>query len=110
MIDGVGFPCVILKRNVDGTVNVQFEDGFVEDEVPMEEINTSVAQETPKNNKKKPKLTHKLSFRVKDDDGEACTVIAAEDETAFVIDDAENNVAAGTGIRGIRWLRTRDVK
>ena len=29
------------------------------------------------------------------------------DETAFVIDDSENNVATGAGVRGVRWLRDK---
>lgn len=38
ILDGMGFPCKVLQVNSDGSLKLEFEDGFVEDHVPLEEV------------------------------------------------------------------------
>jgi hypothetical protein len=38
VLDGLGFRCKVLEVNADGSLKLEFEDGFVENEVPPEEV------------------------------------------------------------------------
>ena len=38
LLDGLGFRCQVVAVNADGSFKLEFEDGFVEDEVPPEEV------------------------------------------------------------------------
>ena len=40
LLDGMGFRCKVVYVNDDGSLKLEFDDGFVEDEVPPEEVQT----------------------------------------------------------------------
>jgi hypothetical protein len=47
LLDGLGFRCKVLEVNADGSLKLEFDDGFVEDEVPPEEVRLVMSDSGP---------------------------------------------------------------
>ena len=167
LLDGLGFKCKIVDINPDGTLKLEFEDGFVEDEVPPEEVQDSTgegsaaveaqevgsAQVVTEPVVIEPKTGTVLScilMHARDCDLQQPCLIGspslrgwnprhvlptdllppphrriaaslifslsfarcvcfwtAKKDTTYVVHGAENNVAAGSGLKGVRWLKSQ---
>nr|CCA16702.1 conserved hypothetical protein [Albugo laibachii Nc14] len=120
-IDNVWFPAVIIRVDQNETYTLQYQDeGTIETEVPMSEIRSADRRSTFDQLAVRRSVTSQfsesadLAHVVHDDDYECnrqpvVTLHQHGDSStmsgSYIINGPENNVAAGNGLRGIRWLQ-----
>ncbi|KAF0698962.1 Aste57867_10453 [Aphanomyces stellatus] len=121
-IDGLWFPARILADHDDGTYDVQYdEDHKIEEHIPACELRR---RDHARNENQAPPRCYTSHGRSDDallressllmqsdyDPNKAPTVVVhnkgeATAANGYIINGLETNVAAGNGLRGIRWLR-----
>ena len=132
MLDGLGFKCKIVEINDDGTLKLEFEDGFVEEEVPREEVQAigegegAAAPAEVQEVGSAQVVTEPLEVEPKKSElylttalwcdrypliefalCTCCECLSAKKDMTYVVHGSENNVAAGSGLKGVRWLRSQ---
>ena len=103
LVEGLEFACVVLSTDrARRTCTVRFEDGFVEQDVP---VDPSEIRITGRSVAESAAGEDVVVAAISATDGAESENTGAVAQPVYVINQSETNVATGGGLRGIRHLR-----